>query len=439
VSPAPTIKTVLFATEYHAPFAPGGAEWSNAAWAAGLVRRGCRVVVVTPNYGAAAHEERDGVTVRRVPVMLPVRLAPGSREAGWLVHRNPIFHRSFARQVARVAHLEHADLIHAQDEGVLVAAWRAGRARALPVVLTMRDVGLLCPLGMCTLFEPWTTFDCTTAQYVGKCVPYFLEHYVPGAQGLRRAALRARLRLGWRDQRQRHRALRGINGLIGISRGILTLLPERLAPMSRRCVVHSPPPPGPPPDAAAAVRVRAKLGIPAGPLLLYAGKRSLGKGTPVLLEALDSIRTAVPGVRFVFAGKGDLPLPAAADVHALGSLEQPDLFALYGAADVVVSPSVWPEPFSRVILEAMWAGRPVVGTAVGGTPEQIEDGVSGLLVPRGDVRALSAAVAALLGDPERRARMGAAAAARVSARFSEERVIASLLEAYETLAAPRPA
>lgn len=429
------IKTVLFACEYYPPFAPGGGEWTNAAWAAALIQHGCRVVVVTPNYGASPHEERDGVTVHRVPS--PVRLAPGSREAGWLVHRNPIFHRYFARQVARVVRHEGVDLIHAQDEDVLVAAWRAGRAVSLPVVVTMRDVGLVCPLGMCTLFEPWTTFDCTTAQYMRKCVPYFLRHYAGRPRGVRALVVRARLRLAWRDHQVRRRALQGINGVIGVSRGILAILPERLAPAWRRHVVHSALPPGSPPDMADAARVRRELNIPDGPLVLYAGKRSPGKGTPVLLDALAAVRAAVPSARFAFAGKGDLPLPARPDVHDLGSLSQPALFALYRAADVVVSPSIWPEPFSRVILEAMWAGCPVVATAVGGSPEQVEEGVTGLLVPKGDAPALARALAALLRDPGRRARMGAAAAARASTMFSAERVGAALLRAYETLAAAR--
>jgi glycosyltransferase involved in cell wall biosynthesis len=85
-----------------------------------------------------------------------------------------------------------------------------------------------------------------------------------------------------------------------------------------------------------------------------------------------------------------------------------------------------------VIVEAMWLGRPVVATAVGGSPEAVEDGVSGLLVPRGDAPALAAAISALLRDPERRAQMGAAAAARAATMFDEERVVASLLEAYES-------
>src|SRR5687767_2182665 len=95
------MSTVLFASAYYPPFAPGGGEWTNARWAAALARHGPRVVVVTPNYGAAAHEERDGVAVYRVP--FPLRLPPGSREASWLAHRNPLFHRYFAWQIERLA------------------------------------------------------------------------------------------------------------------------------------------------------------------------------------------------------------------------------------------------------------------------------------------------------------------------------------------------
>ena len=102
--------------------------------------------------------------------------------------------------------------------------------------------------------------------------------------------------------------------------------------------------------------------------MLYAGKRSLGKGTPVLVAALEKIRAAVPGVRFAFAGKGDVAPPAAPDVHVLGSVPQATLFALYRAAAVVVVPSIWPEPLSRVLLEAMRFGRGR-RTAVGGSAE----------------------------------------------------------------------
>jgi glycosyltransferase involved in cell wall biosynthesis len=431
-----SVETVLFATEYYPPFTPGGAEWTQALWAEALARHGRRVIVVTPNYGAASCEERDGVTVLRV--RFPLGLA-GAGEAGWLAHRTPLFHLYFAWQIARAARREGVDLIHAQNRGALLGGWLAARARRLPIVVTVRDLGLLCPIGACTLFEPWTTFDCTTAQYLRRCVPFYLRHYAPGENPLRRVAHWARLAIGWLDHGLLNAALRRVDGVIGVSAGILAPYPERLIPAARRRVVSSLPPAeltpaGPLPDVAEGARARERLLIPAGPLVLYAGKQSLGKGTAVLVEALPAIRAAVPGVRFAFAGKGEMVLPTAPDVHALGRLPQPTLFALYRQADVVVVPSIWPEPLSRVLLESMRFGRPVVATAVGGSPEAVEDGVTGLLVPKGDAAALAAAITALLRDPERRARMGAAAAARAATVFDERRLAPSLLDAYESLA-----
>src|SRR5262249_8728701 len=140
---------------------------------------------------------------------------------------------------------------------------------------------------------------------------------------------------------------------------------------------------------------------------------------PVFLDALDRIGTAVPGVRFVLAGKGETRLPEREDVHALGVLDHARLFPLYRAADVVVAPSVWPEPLSRVLVEAMHFGRPVVATFTGGSPEAVEDGVTGLLVRKNDAGALAEAIIALLRDPARRERMGAAARARLASVFSE--------------------
>lgn len=418
---------ILFATEYYPPFAPGGAEWSNAAWAAALARRGHQVTVVTPNYGSSPREERDGVTVIRVP--FPVSLPPGQREAGWFVHRNPAFHLYFAWRVWRVARAEGARVIHAQGKGALVAAWLAGRALGRPVVVTIRDTGLLCPLGLCPLFEPWTVFDCSTAQYLTRCVPFYLTHYMAGAGALGRMRARVALLASWLDQACRRAALRRVAGIVGVSRGILSIYPERLVG-GRGHVVHTLPPRVASPSAGEAAAARRRYGIGEGPLVLCAGKRSLGKGTPVLVDALPAIRARVPGVRFVFAGKGDVQVPGAADVHVLGVIGQQDLFALYRAADLVVVPSIWPEPLSRVLLEAMRLGRPVVATAVGGTPEAVEHGVTGLLVPARDAGALAAALTELLLDPARRERMGRSAAERVDTLFDEERIVKSLLDAY---------
>jgi len=106
---------------------------------------------------------------------------------------------------------------------------------------------------------------------------------------------------------------------------------------------------------------------------------------------------------------------------------------LVGDLDVVVLPS-WTEGLPVVVLEAMAQRRPVVATPVGGTPEVVADGETGVLVPPRDPRALAAALRELLADPDRRARMGEAAYARVAERFSAEAMTRRVLEIYDEVA-----
>jgi len=79
---------------------------------------------------------------------------------------------------------------------------------------------------------------------------------------------------------------------------------------------------------------------------------------------------------------------------------------------------VWQDAFPNAVLETMALGKAVIATSVGGIPDMIEDGVSGLLVPPGDETALTAAIVALLSDPARRSALGEAARERVAAHFT---------------------
>jgi D-inositol-3-phosphate glycosyltransferase len=101
---------------------------------------------------------------------------------------------------------------------------------------------------------------------------------------------------------------------------------------------------------------------------------------------------------------------------------------------VVVHPAVWPEPFSRVPLEAAAFAKPVIGTRIGGTPEAVEDKSTGLLVERSDPDALARAIEELLADPELRLALGRRAAEMVSAKFSGDRIVDDLLRAYGSIA-----
>jgi len=169
--------------------------------------------------------------------------------------------------------------------------------------------------------------------------------------------------------------------------------------------------------------------------VLVLGNRSPGKVAADFLAAGEQVHRRHPDALFVLVGEGPTPIPGVAWVRHLGPLANPDVLALYAGAEIVAVPSVIPDALSRVVLEGMAAGRPVIGTAVGGTPELIDDGETGLLVPRHDPAALARAVDRLLADPALAARLGAAARRRVETRFSPDASLDRLLALYAAVRA----
>ena len=114
-----------------------------------------------------------------------------------------------------------------------------------------------------------------------------------------------------------------------------------------------------------------------------------------------------------------------------------DPLPLVASLDAVIHAAVEPEPFGRVVLEAMALGRPVVATNLGGPLEIIEDGVSGFLVRAGDPPAMAEKIIALLADPALREKLRAGALAQARERFGIEAYIRRIEGAYEDALAGR--
>lgn len=111
-----------------------------------------------------------------------------------------------------------------------------------------------------------------------------------------------------------------------------------------------------------------------------------------------------------------------------------DIEAAYTALDISVLPSADPEPFGGVVIEAMAIGIPVIGTRIGGTPEQIEDGVTGLLVEPNDPEGLARAIIDLLHDPERARGMGSRGRERFLRHFEFEPFYERIRSEYRAVA-----
>jgi glycosyltransferase involved in cell wall biosynthesis len=167
------------------------------------------------------------------------------------------------------------------------------------------------------------------------------------------------------------------------------------------------------------------------------------KGHRTLFRAVAAARAEVPDLELDVAGAGPLEHELRAQVAALG-LDGTVRFLgqVPGAVEVmerscaVVVPSLG-EGFGMVALEAMERGRAVVASAVGGLPEIVADGETGLLVPPGDVDALAAAFVALARDPERLRVLGSAGRARALREFSQERCTDRTAELYAAVLSGR--
>jgi glycosyltransferase involved in cell wall biosynthesis len=170
--------------------------------------------------------------------------------------------------------------------------------------------------------------------------------------------------------------------------------------------------------------------------ILFVGKLSSGKGLGVLYQAAERVMAALPNARFVLVGSPGVgftpPPPEIARVFSLtGRLDARDVADLMEHASVLVAPSVWPEPLSRVLLEAMHAELPIVATTVGGTPEALEHGSSAVLVPPDDADALAEGLLHLLRDPGYAAALAEGARRRFDHRFTPEAILPQILAVYD--------
>lgn len=185
--------------------------------------------------------------------------------------------------------------------------------------------------------------------------------------------------------------------------------------------------------------LRDELGIrPEEKVILLPAALRHGKGHDVLVEAWPLIRERVPNARVVFAGGGERECelrrhcaPCEPRILFLGW--RSDVAELMAASDVVVLPS-FSEALPTVLVEAAAAGRPVVASRVGGIPEVVIDGETGLLVDPGDVVGLAASISALLLEPARAHAMGDRARLRASRLFSLDAQIEKTLAVWSKVA-----
>jgi glycosyltransferase involved in cell wall biosynthesis len=182
--------------------------------------------------------------------------------------------------------------------------------------------------------------------------------------------------------------------------------------------------------------------LTAPPTVVFAGRLVREKGVHVLLHAFAAVVARIPDARLLIAGDGPeretlnalvRRLGVEQCVSMLGHVSLTELEGQCAAAWVHVVPSLWAEPFGNVAIEAMMRGTAVVASRAGGLAEIVEDGITGRLVPAGEVPVLAEVLTQLLSTREAVERLGARGRAVALARFGEARYVERVLGVYERL------
>lgn len=296
------------------------------------------------------------------------------------------------QQLRFAAYLKHEaiDIVHAYGFYPIVFAVPVARLAGSRVVMaSIRDSG-----------DPWTGAQ----RLVQRCASRLAHCVLVNA-----TAVRARLRA----EGHARRAIAVIRNGVDV---------DRFAPR--------------PSDDA----LRSTLGVPSrAPLVVAVGRLNPMKGIDDFLKAIALLAGRFAEARFVIVGDGASRRELEEQARRLGLAGRVvftgtrlDVAAILSQAAISVAPSL-SEGLSNVVLESMAAGVPVVATRVGGTPEILDDGVTGLLVPPCDSQALSGAIGRLLGDEALAQRLGDAARARAVNRFSMEQMVHQTEGLYRAL------
>ncbi|GAA2021668.1 hypothetical protein GCM10009839_18540 [Catenulispora yoronensis] len=378
-------------------FEAGGAEKFVRMLRDGQTARGHEVRVV------AVDAPSDGRPVFADDLVPPVSGGPVGKLAGF------VWHRQAHRALRRIMREFRPDVVHLHTIGgfgpALFPATR-GAAR----ILTVHGP------------EDWTRklLRWQLADNAGRIAPAALPRYLH---------LRFVMRPAYRLL-----GLRGIDGFAAPSRFVAELLRPDAGRVPVRVVPHA-----------------VDHGFTPAPVsdvwqVAYVGRLSPLKGADVLLEAFGILARTQPKARLVVVGDGPererlqaraAGLVADGTVEFRGWLTPPEVAECLRASALLAVPSTTPEIFGLTALEALELGRPVVASRIGALPELVGPD-NGVLVAPGDAAALAEALAGLIGDAERLARLGEASARRAEG-FSLDRCLDDYEAWYREILAARGA
>ena len=412
---------VLITTDVFPPVC-GGSGWSTYELARGLRARGHEITIVRPRFGSP----REGESGQHKGFR-PLEFRAWAPDIPFVRNyfKTDRLHRRLAGYLRHLISEREIDLVHAQHRLTGPPSVAAAQAEGVPVVCTVRAYWPVCY---------WSDLihDPTDDSLCPVCTPGMMTRCIRPRAGRLWPLAAPFIPYMRRNLRNKQQVLARAGAVVAVGSAIARDLVARapdLVPSRVRII------PNPVDVGGIQAQAKERPRPNDGPYALYAGKMETNKGVSKLVPAMAAADLDLPLV-VVGDGTGRPALEAAAresgrDVRVLGWQAHADTLAWMRHATLLIFPSHWREPFSRVLLEASALGCPIAAMETGGTSDIVVHGQTGLLSR--SVAELGRHVAALRRDAALRARLGAAAQRRVERKFDTPVVVAQVEALYERL------
>ncbi len=421
---------IALVNEFFPPFAPGGAEWSMFELGKALVDSGNAVTVMTPNYGASAKEMLEGMKVFRFP--FPKKMSSGRKMPGFIWHANVLYYLYSAFQIYRIGKREKIELIHAQNKYSIVGSYLASKFLKVPFVASIRDTSNICRIAVCLHHHETVPADCGIGKLLRECSEEYYQNYYEKKSAFLHIKDKIWQIYHWFDVHLRRFCLNRADVIVGVSQGILNVHERSRVfrgSKAMRAVIYNFTDRVKSASNEELKTLKQKYELSDDPIVLYVGGFSRGKGTDHFVRAAHRVLAQKKAVQFVLIGSGSLREPAEG-LKIFPRMERENILKFYALAHMIVMPSTCQESFSRVVLEAMAQGKPIVGTRVGGTPEQVVSGENGLVVEREDPEALAEAIIKILEDHKLAKQMGERSVELLEKQFSKKKMVNEIMSIY---------
>lgn len=402
------ITKILFVTESFPPVSYGGGELSCSLLSSALSKRkGFEVTVLTSAApGLPLCEKRDGVTIVR-----KLRTGGGRATLKHNLERKLFFRKSVRKELKKMSGDFH--IVHFFNNTSMTKV-------DLPSFSTINSYVSFCPKGNLFYKDERVCHGCSPGKFLG-CI--IKSEYVGGHR------LKPYTKYNpffwlilYMDFMSRRRTLGKVDHFFSLSEFINErLIDEGVSRGSITKVVNIPDFPA----DGAAPEISGK-----GVTIVYIGSLEKIKGVDMLIRAFKRIRSKAD---LLIVGDGPerkrLEDMAGNNVRFLGRLDHSAIHSVYRRGDIIVVPSRWPEPLSRVLLEAAYFGKPVIANNVGGAPEVIIDGYNGLL-SEPEAGSLNQALIRLVNNQRERETMGKNMEDFYRRELSREKVVDKIVGAY---------